>query len=133
MSPGYMFHYYRIAVPTVENLWSVDWETLYANVPWNWQAVFENLLSSTASQAPSPRVTAPPGCTHWEPHQAQPLFQRLWLRCAEQNCPARYCSAYCLHHDSAFSEAEAAGWYKPSSKSWNQGARCSEHKWERSL
>ena len=138
MSPGLMCADFHGSMPDLECLWlqaraAADWALVFSDAYWNWRPALQLLLSEMAWGVSAPvggRMTLPPsGCLYWETLEENPSFQRVWLRCAERDCKARFVSQYYVDHNNAFAEVEAARWFKPTTKTWNQGARCPLHRW----
>ena len=131
-----MLHDVSGAMPDLEYLWieekwEADWEHVFSGAQWQWRPALRRVLAEMAETGSLPREvsTKQSGCAQWEPLEANPLFQRLSIRCAERDCQERFVTNYYEDTNRAVGEAVAAGWFKPSTRSWNQGARCPSHKW----
>ena len=136
ISPGFMLHDVRGAMPDLESLWTeeqraADWAQVFSGAQWKWRPALQLVLAEMAETGSLQREvrTHPSGCAQWEQLEANTLFQRLSFRCAERDCPERFVTNYHEDHNHAVREAVAAGWFKPSTKTWNQGARCPFHRW----
>ena len=137
MSPGFTLNEVQGAMPDLECLWAADdraaadWALVFPSDDWNWRLALQILLSEMAAGGSAPRggIMAPSGCVYWETLQENPSFQRMWLRCSEPDCTARFTSQYYVDPNNAVAEALAACWFRPTTRTWNQGARCPFHSW----
>ena len=129
ISPGFAMYHMQYAPPDLESLWDADWGIIYATEVWNWRWALDLLSRGSASEAPAPRHLAVAGCASFEAHQDNPLYQRVHLRCAESGCDTTFCSSFHTDHNLSFEEAIRAGWFRPTTRSWKQAARCPEHGW----
>ena len=135
ISPGFTLSDVQGAIPDLDSLWTADnragcaWALVFPIDDWNWRLSLQRILSEMAASGSTPAGTVmqPSGCLYWETLVENPSYQRMWLRCAETDCTARFTSRYYPDTTTAVAEARSAGWYKPSTKTWNQGARCPLH------
>ena len=137
ISPGFTLHDVHGAMPDLESLWAADrragaaWALVFPSEDWNWRLALQTLLSEMAAggSAPGGTIMQPSGCLWWETLPGNPAYQRMWLRCAEPDCTARFTSQYYLDTNNAIAEAQTARWRRPSTRTWNRGARCPLHGW----
>ena len=127
ISHGFMLHGVEGVMPNLESLWAADaragaaWALVFPSDDWNQRLALHTLISEMAAggSAPEGTIMQPSGCLYWETLPGNPACQRMWLRCAEPECTARFASQYYLDINNAVAEAQAARWRRSSTRTWN--------------